>query len=441
MKRFLSGFLTFIILLGAFAVPSMAESYTPPFPVSAEAVYMANLDSDMMIYTKDATKQVPCDTISQLMTVVLALETITEPENTQISMRGYIQDELSTAGGTYGRIPLGGLYKGETLNAKDLMYAVAVQSASDAAYMLADYMGDGSSAYFVQLMNHRAQEIGMKNTNFTNPTGLPDENAYTTAYDAYILARHAMELPGFEDLITSRSYTGSSDKQESILWVTKNAFLQRGSDYYHEGYTTAKVGSSAKTGISSAIVFAKKNGYTYALSILNCQSSTGEKGDNREAVFKEAESLFDWAFSTFKVKSLLEQGKSFQEVPLKLCAGKDYLRCMSAHDFQALIPDEIEASSVRFDLNLPDFVNAPVKKGDLIGEATLMLSGSPIGKVAIVSAEDAESSSLLVVMENLHRLIRSYPFKFGVCFVLMLIVSYVVYTILNNRSRTRYRRR
>ena len=441
MKRILSIFLTFIILSSFLAIPSMAESYTPPFSVSAEAVYMANLDSDMIIYAKDASKQVPCDTISQLMTLVMALETIPDPDNTQISMRGYIQDELSTAGGNYGRIPLGGLYKGETLAAKDLMYALAVQSASDAAYMLADYMGDGSSAYFVKLMNHRAKEIGMKNTNFTNPTGLPDENAYTTAYDAYILARHAMELPGFEELITARSYSGKSDRQDDILWVTKNAFLQRGSDYYHQGYTTAKVGSSAKTGISSAIVFAKKNGYTYALSILNCQSPTGEKGDNREAVFKESQALFDWAFSTFKVKSLLEQGKSFQEVPLKLCAGKDYLRCMSAHDFQALIPDEIEASSVRFDLNLPDFVNAPVKKGDLIGEATLMLSGSPIGKVAIVSAEDAESSSLLVVMENLHRLIRSYPFKFGVCLLVVLIISYVVYTILNNRSRTRYKRR
>ena len=442
MKRFISSFLVLIVLMSFLPVVSMADSYTPPFEVNAQSVYMANLDSSMMIYEKDADVKVSCDILSQLMTVVLAIENIENPESTQISMRGYIQDEMSDAGRMYGTIPLGGLYKGEKLSALNLMYAVMLQNASEAAYMLADYIGDGSESYFVQLMNHRAKELGMKNTNFTNSTGLPDENAYTTAYDAYILARHAVKLPIFNDLISVKSHNGGpTSRQDELYWYTLNSFLKSSSDYYRPDFTAVKVGSNASTGQSSSVIFAKKNGYTYALSILNCRSSTGEKSDNKAAVFSESIRLFDWAFSTFKVKTLLEQGKSFQEVPLKLCAGKDYLRCMSAHDFSALIPDEIEASSVKFDLSLPNFVNAPVKKGDMIGEATLVLSGKPIGKVAIVSAEDAQTSSLLVVMENLHRLIRGYPFKFVVCFIGISILFYVTYTILNNRNRMRYRKR
>ncbi len=442
MKRFISSFLVFIILTGFLSFTSMADSYTPPFEVNAQSVYMANLDSNMMIYEKSADSKVSCDILSQLMTIVLSIENIENPQSTQISMKGYIQDEMSDAGRKFGGIPLGGLYKGEKLSALNLMYAVMLQNASEAAYMLSDYVGDGSESYFVQMMNHRAQELGMKNTHFTNSSGLPDENAYTSAYDAYILARHALTLPVFNDLISVKSYNGGpTSRQDELYWYTLNSFLKSSSEYYRPDFTAVKIGSSSLTGQSSSVIFAKKNGYTYALSILNCRSDSGEKSDNKAAVFSESIRLFDWAFSTFKVKTLLEQGKSFQEVPLKLCAGKDFLRCMSAHDFSALIPDEIEASSVKFELSLPNFVNAPVKKGDIIGTATLVLAGKPIGKVAIVSAENAQSSSLLVVMENLHRLIRGYPFKFIVCFIAISILFYVTYTILNNRNRMRYRKR
>ena len=396
---------------------------------------MANLDSNMIIYSKNAADKFDCGTISQLMTVILSIEEIENPSSTEITMKGYIQDEMNAAYKKYGSIRLGGIYKGETLTAENLMYAVTLQNANEAAYMLGDY--------FVKMMNVRAKELGANNTNFTNPMGLPDENSYTTAYDAYLLARHAMTLPFFDELIKATGKNGGpTNKQESLMWSTTNKFIQKGSDYYIPSFLILKIGDNPQNGKSSAIILGKKNGYSYMLSILNCYNEEeNEKLANRMAVYEESINLFNWSFETFRVKTLLEQGKSFEEIPLKLCAGKDYLRLMSAHDFSALIPDEIEASSVKFNLKLPEYVNAPVKKGDLIGEAELILADKVLGKVAIISAEDAKASSLLIVVNNFSKLVSGFKFKFVICLIIVSIAAYVFYTIFKNRNRRRYSRR
>ncbi|MEG2144942.1 MAG: hypothetical protein RRY40_06400, partial [Oscillospiraceae bacterium] len=308
-------------------------------------------------------------------------------------------------------------------------------------YMLADYISDGSVDYFVKLMNVRAKELGMNSTNFTNPTGLPDEKSYTTAYDIYLLARHAMENPKFMSLIEETSHNGGpTNRQESLLWTTTNKFLQKSSDYYSPSITCIKVGDNPQTGESSTVAIAKKNGYTYMLSLLDTRDSTNEKIPNRSAVFNETMKLFKWSFETFRVKTLLEEGKSFSEIPLKLCSGKDYLRLMSAHSFSALIPDEIEASSVKYELKLPKYVNAPVKKGDLIGEVELILANKPIGRAAVVAAEDAKASQSLIVLNNFSEVLGSFRFKFAVCFIIVSIIFYIVYTILKNRNKHRYQK-
>ena len=177
------------------------------------------------------------------------------------------------------------------------------------------------------------------------------------------------------------------------------------------------------------------------LVVMGCTPEAGSDTTYQTAGFYETERLYDWAFSTFKVKTLLERGKSFEEIELDLCWGKDFLRLMSADNFTALIPDAFDMSDVEYRLILPSHVDAPVNKGDLIGEVQLVLADEVIGRVGVVSAETVEASRVLILVDKLAELTRTFWFKFIVVFLLFLIIAYAMLTIVKNRGRRRYGRR
>lgn len=109
--------------------------------------------------------------------------------------------------------------------------------------MIADYVGDGSVPYFVEMMNERAQELGMSGTKFTSPHGLPDPESHTTARDMALLARHALSLPGFEALMTATTYDGGpTNINEHLNWNTTNRLMVSSSPYYNSAVSGIKTG-------------------------------------------------------------------------------------------------------------------------------------------------------------------------------------------------------
>lgn len=439
MKKFSFALTALILALTMLSSTALAANYTPSFDTAAQAVYLVNLDSDMLIYDKNADKKTEPSSLAQLMTVVLALERVKDPENEFATMKSYIQDEMYRQNIALGGIRLAGLYKNESVSIKNLMYAVMIRDANEAAMMIADYVGDDSVPYFVELMNERAAELGMKNTHFTSPHGLPDENSYTTAEDMAILARHAITLPGFEELVSVTSYDGGpTNINEHLYWNTTNRMALSSSPYFNSHASGIKTGYHNSLG-SYLICTAKRDGYTYLLVTM---ASYGYDDDGKDSslfsVFDDSNRLLDWAFNTFRVKTLLEKGKSFGEVPLKMAWEKDFIRIMSADNFTALIPDAIESSSIQYNLDLPEYLTAPIKKGDLVGQVRLVLAGEEIGVIGVIAAEDAEVSRSLLMIEALKDITRTFWFKFTVILLVVLIILYIMLMIVRNRSRRRY---
>lgn len=440
MKKFSAFCIALLLCLTTLCTQISATSYNPSFDPAAQAVYLVNLDSEITIYEKDADKKVEPSLLAQLMTVVLALENVKNPAEEVVAMKGYIEDEMYRQNVKLGGIRLAGLYKNEQLSIEKLMYAVMLRDANEAAMMLADHIGDGSVPYFVELMNKRASELGMVNTHFTTPHGLPDPESFTTAHDIALLARHAMTLPGFSDLISVTAYDGGpTNINKHLNWSSTNRLLVNSSPYYNRFVSGIKSGYHQTLG-SYAVSLAKRDGYSYLLVML---ASTGVdqtgKDNSMFSVFQESNRLYSWAFETFRVKTLLEKGKSFGEVPLKLSWGKDFLRIMSADNFTALIPDAIESSSIQYTLDLPAYINAPIKKGDLVGQVRLILADEQIGVVAVVAAEDADVSRALLLFETLLGVTRTFWFKFIVILLIVLILIYITLMIIRNRNRRRYR--
>ena len=417
---------------------AFAATYSPSFSLSAKRVLLINLDSGGVLYEKEADEPIEPSLLAQLMTVIVAIEHIPDLDNTMISMSGYVQDQMYTRNIELGGIRLAGLYKGEEIAAKKLLYAVMLRDAADAAMMLADYVGDGSIKYFTEMMNERAAELGATHTHFTDPAGLADGESYTTARDMALIAQYALSVPLICEMMETQFYDGGpTARQQTLYWNTTNKLIVPSSEYYNPSIRGIKVGWHDALG-SYAVTTARRDGYTYLAVLLGCTG--GSVNESAAAAFAETTRLCQWAFETFSVKVLLEEGRSFGEVPLRLGASsKDFLRVTSAENFTALIPSDIEPSSIRMDVRLPASVTAPVERGDLIGEVHLILGEEELGVVGIVAAEDAALSRLLMTLDRMQSITRTFWFKFAVVFLVLLIVLYGFLIVEKQRSRYRYR--
>jgi len=444
MKKIFCVFMAAMLCAAFVSVTALAadsnSKYVPSFEVDSQAVYLVNLDNELTIYEKNADEKIEPSSLAQLMTVVLALENVEDPIGETVTMKGYVQDTMYKYNVKLGGIRLAGLYKNETISVKNLMLAVMIRGANEAAMMLGDYVGDGSEPYFVELMNQRAYELGMYDTHFTSAHGLPDPESYTTAKDMAKLARHAVTLEGFDELVETVNHNGGpTNINQTLHWNNTNRLKISSSPYYNPSAMGIKDGYHNDLG-SYSLSIAQRDGYSY---LLVCMASGGVDENGADAslysVFRDTNRLYDWAFTTFRVKTLLEKGKSFGEVPLKMAWGKDFLRVMSASDFTALIPDAIQSSSIQFELDLPQYVVAPVDKGDLVGQVRLILAGEEIGIVGVVAAEYGDVSRALLLLEALLDITRTFWFKFIVILMVVLIILYIALAIIRNRNRRRYR--
>lgn len=441
-KKIITYIFVFIVLVAAVVPPvSVKADYSLSYSIQSEAALLVNLDTDMVLFEKNSTQKVYPASLTKIMTAILTIENIKDLDNTQISLKAYVQDAIYRANiAVGGGLSLSGILKGETLSARKLLYAIMLPSGNEAAMMLADYVGDGSVDYFVKLMNEKAKEIGALNTNFTNANGIHDDNQYTTAYDMYLISRYAMDLPGFMDIVNTNSYDGGpTNMHDNLYWQNTNKVINPSSDYYYRYVSGIKTGSTPEAG-RCLISTASKDGYNYLLVVMGAPyyGSDG-KATTTNISFTESVAIYKLAFETFKVKTLLEKGKGLGELPLSYGSGsKEYLLVMSGERFTALLPAEIEASSVTYKLYLPERVAAPVERGQQIGEVALILADEEVGRVPVVAAETVSASPVAIVFKNINKVLTSYWAKFAIVFLILFIVFYITLMILRNRNKIKY---
>lgn len=433
-----SSLLLAVVITGLSAITPAFADYDPGFDVDAEAVYFINLDTGKVIYEKDADKKVYPASTTKIMTALLALENIPDLDTPQIELKLYIQNALSGTGAS-----LAGILRGETFTPRELLYAALLPSGNEAAMMLGDYVGDGSLDYFAEMMNEKAAELGAVNTHFVNASGMHDDDHYATAYDMYLITMAALENETFREIVSTNYYYAGEDQNGNPLhWNTTNFLISPGSTYYYPYATGVKTGTTDEAG-RCLVSTAEKDGYHYLMVMMGAPQYdfNGEKLEEN-MVFKQTIGLYDWAFSSFSNKTLIEKDVGVGEVPLKLArGGKDYLLIKSGEVFTDLLPNEIEASSITMELDLPAVINAPIEEGDQVGTIRLMLAGEEIGRVPAVAAEDVDASLIATLIDQFKRLFRSFLSKFIVVFVILSIIAYIIITVLRGRNKNRYYRR
>ena len=436
MKKIISALICVVMLSSVLlSVPSAAATYKPDFEITAKGAYLVNLDTDTVIYEKNRDQRLYPASLTKIMTCLLLCEMVPDLDNTVITAKASI---LGSFAGQ--NVSLAGILAGEQLTARELLYCMLLQSGNEAAAMVADYLGDQSINNFVDMMNRRAKELGAVNTNFVNPHGLHDENHYTTAYDIYLIAKEAVKHDEIIEISSTYNYKlRKTNKREPEWLISTNKMMLKSSSYYRSYIKGLKTGTTTPAG-RCFTAYAERNGYRY-LSVMLGSAYKDEAGNAYEQnyVFEETAKLLDWAFEKFSLKTLLPTDRFCSQIPLRLSSDSDSLLLYPKDKVIALIPDEIDPSSVQIIPHTNTFAEAPIKKGDVLGYVEVKLADEVVGITDLVAGEDIERNDFLYIINLIKNIFTSIWLKLAVCLLLLFALLYVLLVIRQEVNSQRYR--
>ncbi len=468
MKKTAKFLLAFVLLAAVVLSPlqAFAADFTEDFLQKArdagsaegselysKTAVLVNLDTGETVFSYHADDAMEPASVTKILVALLLLENVPDL-NTQITAPAYALDLL---GGTNSS--LAGVLRGETLTAEQLLYCLMVPSGNDAAMVIADYLGGGVQGEaipkFVDMMNQRAQELGCTNTHFVNPHGLHDPQHYTTANDMarivqYILSSQYADF--FMKVCKTTRYTVPADNvRKTATTLSTTNYMQdsvSGGSYYYKYVEGVKTGSTGEAGyclVTTAYNASKKARYLCVSFGAPLKDAEGKKAKN--GAMLDAKALYGWAFSTLSYKTLVTSSEAVKQVKLNFAWNKDSLLLVPESDFATMVPTEIDAASVLVTPNddIPESVSAPVKKGDVLGTATVSYGYGDnrmvLGTVRLVADESVESSQLLVILDKAESVLGSKWIKIGLAVLAVLLVIYLAVSIAYNIKKKKQQRK
>lgn len=310
-KKIISKIISIIlVLLYTFPVRAVATSSNAtgwPYydkKVDAKAAFVMDANSSKVLYSLNPDTKLYPASLAKIMTAIIVLDSV-----------GGNYDDLVTF--SYNAVTRDidrksvtiGASAGDQLSVKDCLYSLLLPSANDAANALAEHVA-GSINDFALLMNEKAKNLGLKNTHFVNPSGLHDDNQYTTAHDMAIMLQCALNYPIFSQISSSvsyrhapiRKYKNPENSNNQVLNTT--SILVPGSGYYYNGITAGKTGHTTNAGYNIA-ASARKHDMNLICVVMGC-----EKDKTR---YQEAKSLFDFYFNNYQSLSIKNTDPRFSE--------------------------------------------------------------------------------------------------------------------------------
>lgn len=343
--------------------------------ITAPSAVLMETSSGKILFEKNPHEQRPCASITKVMTMLLVCEAI---DSGKLSLDDTITASAHAAS-------MGGsdiwLEEGETMSANDMIKATVVASANDAAVALAEHLC-GSEEVFVQKMNEKANQLGMKDTVFKNCNGLDEDGHITSAYDVAVMSRELMKHEMIFDY-TSIWLDNLRDGKTQI--VNTNKLLKT-----YKGITGLKTGTTNDAGCCMA-ASATRGDMSLVAVVLGCNS-----GKER---FSDAAALLDYGFANFSVTQL----KAPDDLPktIKVENGMQKNIGIGCDINSSIVLDKNSGSKIVSKIDLPESIEAPVASGQKLGTVTYSLDGKAVKSFEITALQHAEQISFASVFSVL----------------------------------------
>lgn len=355
-----------VILASALPLNTIAATQSNELSLSAKSAVLIDLDEKDILYQKNANERLPMASTTKIVTALLVCE---------LRKCDAVVKIPAEAVGIEGSSVY--LHEGELLTVEQLLYALLLESANDAAVALAVFSA-GNIENFAQKCNEKAYALGLRNTNFTNPHGLYDENHYTTAYDLAILTAEALKNPTIAKICASKraeiphGITQNNPSGEGVRYLKNhNKMLSN-----YQDAIGVKTGFTKKSG-RCLISAAKRNGLTLIAVTLNAPDD-----------WRDHTAMLDYGFSNYERRSIFSQGEFKYAFPLSN-GENDVVYITNISPIYATVPKNTKAHTSKIECCFR-FAIAPIYKGQIIGTLCVSVNGKRYTST-LVSSENAKA--------------------------------------------------
>lgn len=356
-------------IVSCFPAKAMSDS-TQGIDVEARSAILMEVETGKIIFDKNSKEKFAPASVTKIMTMLLTMEAI---DSGKIKL-----DDVVTV--TENAQKMGGstmlLEAGEMRTIEDLLKGVAIASGNDAAVALAEYLG-GTVENFVKKMNDRAKELGMKDTTFQNPTGLPTENHLTTAYDISIMSKELLKHETILKYSGTYMETISANRKTPIELVNHNKLVRffNGCDGLKTGFT-----NEAKYCISAT---AQRNGVRMLAIIMGAPTY---KIRNRDASM-----LLNYGFSLFERKEIIAQDAEISK--FQFGNNKNNFIMLKAKQPLNVVVEKGKELKISTKINV-DKSKKNIKQGEVVGDVAVLIDGKEVGRVEVYSDRDIKINGL-----------------------------------------------
>lgn len=360
--------------------------------IGSGAAILIEASTGRVLYEKNAYQKMYPASTTKVMTAILTLE------NCKLS------DMATVSANALQSIPNGyvtvNLQIGEELTIKDLLYALMVKSANDAAVVLAEHIS-GSVENFSILMNEKAKELGCKDTNFVNPNGIHNENHYSTAYDLAIISKYCMQNEIFRKIVTTTSYTlPATNKYDAADRIFSNTNLlimknnnNRADNYYYKNSTGIKTGYTSQAK-NCLIAGSLRDNLEFISVILDA----GFTSSGLSVRYLDTIALLDYGYDNFTLTKIKEANNVADTIEIpKATKETKNLDLLIENDITVVNNKTTDINSIFPQIELKENLIAPISKGDVIGTIKYTVDDIEYSS-NLLAASDVEKSDISTIL-------------------------------------------
>ena len=377
MKKIVSFIMAMIIAIIPMNL-SFANEENTQLSVSSKSAILMDIGSGQILYEKNAHDKLPPASVTKVMTMLLICEAL---DSGKITLNDSVQisENAASMGGSQIFLEPGEVQKVDTL-----LKGIAVASANDGCVAMAEYIA-GSIERFVDMMNAKAKELNMKDTNFVNTNGLPVDNHYTSAHDIALMSRELLKHDVIHKYLTTwMDQVVVGKKQATVGLANTNKLIK-----HYQGATGVKTGftQQAKYCLSASA----KRGDTHLVAV----TLGGETSPDR---FKDATSLLNFGFANYESVKLCSKDDKIGTINLDK-ADEQKINLVAKDDLSVLVKKGGNKDFTR-KVKLNKNPILPIKKGTSLGYIEVYQGKTLVGKVDLVNTKDIQKASYLQMLQR-----------------------------------------
>lgn len=363
------------------------------FPIYSDGAVLMDAKTGKVLYGKNENGKLYPASTTKILTAIIAIE------------KYNLTDKVTASNSAVMSIPSGysnaAIQPGEALTVEELLQLFLIHSANEVGYIFAEDISENLDSFAI-LMNKKAEEIGCKNTHFTNPSGIHDVKHYSTAYDMALIAQYCMKNETFRNIVSMTSCTiEATDKYEKRYFKNTNDLLDSKSKYYYENAIGIKTGFTSQA--KNCLIAGSKKDNTELITVVLGAEATS---DGRSGRYVDTINLFDYGFANYKFQEIATKNTKVENLVIEN-ATKDTknLSLLLKDNIDALTPSELDLSSLNYIVDVYDNISAPITEGDTLGTITYIIDGTEYSTDLIAEHSVEEYNFLFLIIQIIASLI------------------------------------